>query len=476
MKYWKIFVKLLRGEGVEMNNRNRITKKMKWYLPLADVFFALYGKEKMAFLDSSLINKLGRYSILGLKPYLTFEKKEGEFYKNGVLQTNHTFESCLKKYLGEHMDKNEFDIPIVSGAIGYLSYDYGREKMGITSQQSKECQIAEAVLVFYDVIIVEDCLKKEIYISARGNTGDSSQQLKYIEWMILNKEKICQCKNEKKEDIQICEEKIQFNFEKDEYKNSIEKMIQYMKEGDIYIANMTQQLKIKSKKNPVDVFEILRKNNPAPFGGFLDYGTYQIISASPERFLQVKNQKVQTRPIKGTRKRGKSLKEDELLFRELEQSEKDHSELLMIVDLERNDLNRICIPGSVKVTELFSIETYATVFHLISNIEGVMKDEYDIVDVLQATFPGGSVTGAPKYRAMEIIDELEHGKRGIYTGAMGYMTLDGACDFNIVIRTVVHKEGYYYLGVGGGITVESDLEFEYEETLQKAKAILEALK
>ena len=147
----------------------------------------------------------------------------------------------------------------------------------------------------------------------------------------------------------------------------------------------------------------------------------------------------------------------------------------MIVDLERNDLNRVCKPGSVKVTELFTVEEYATVFHLVSNIEGELEEEKNAMDLLEAAFPGGSITGAPKYRAMEIIDELEHGKRNLYTGSIGYLTLDGSFDLNIVIRTALHRDGRYYLGVGGGITAESELEFEYEETMQKAKAILAAL-
>lgn len=270
--------------------------------------------------------------------------------------------------------------------------------------------------------------------------------------------------------------KVTPNFEKEEYKQAVDQMIQYIREGDIYIANMTQRLEVESEKAPLDVFIALRKNNPSPFGGYLDCGTYQIISASPERFLQMRDKKVQTRPIKGTRKRGATPEEDQMLRKELEQSGKDKSELLMIVDLERNDLNRVCRPGSVKVTELFTVEAYATVFHLVSNVEGELTEDRDVMDLMEAAFPGGSITGAPKYRAMEIIDELEHGKRGLYTGSIGYLTLDGACDFNIVIRTAVHKNGRYYLGVGGGITAESDLEFEYEETLQKAKAVLEALK
>lgn len=265
------------------------------------------------------------------------------------------------------------------------------------------------------------------------------------------------------------------NFEKEEYKQAIDRMISYIVQGDIYIANMTQQLQVASKADPYLAYSYLRTHNPAPFGAYLNYGTFQILCASPERFLQVQDGIVQTRPIKGTRKRGTTPREDEALRQELEGSQKDRSELLMIVDLERNDLNHVCRPGSVKVTENFAVEAYATVFHLVSTIEGKLKKECDLTDLIRAAFPGGSITGAPKIRAMEIIDELEHDRRGLYTGSIGYLSLDGSCDLNIVIRTAVHQDGIYTLGVGGGITCESDLEFEYEETLQKSKAVLEAL-
>ena len=175
---------------------------------------------------------------------------------------------------------------------------------------------------------------------------------------------------------------------------------------------------------------------------------------------------------------GKGIKfhvEDLMLKEELSQSEKDKSELLMIVDLERNDLNRVCRPGSVKVTELFEVETYATVFHLVSTIVGELETDKTVPDLIASTFPGGSITGAPKIRAMEIIDELEHSQRGLYTGSIGYLSLNGDCDLNIVIRTAVHQNGIYHLGVGGGITAESELEFEYDETWQKAKAVVAAI-
>lgn len=260
-----------------------------------------------------------------------------------------------------------------------------------------------------------------------------------------------------------------------EYEEAIKQVIEYIVKGHIYVMNLTQRLTISSTRPPYEVFQRLQQHNPAPFSAYLNYEEGEIISASPERFLRIQNGKIETRPIKGTRKRGNTNEEDALLKAELEHSEKDKSELLMIVDLERNDLNRICEPGSVKVTELFHVETYATVFHLIANVVGSLQKDMDIVDVLHATFPGGSITGAPKVRAMEIIDELEHKPRGIYTGILGYISLNGDCDFNIAIRTALHQNGTYHIGVGGGITYESDTQFEYEETLQKAKALVEAI-
>ena len=268
---------------------------------------------------------------------------------------------------------------------------------------------------------------------------------------------------------------VRANFTKEDYMDAVNRLIAYIVEGDVYIANMTQQLLLESNLTPYDLFCILREKNPSPFGGFLQYRDFQVVSASPERFLQMRNGLIETRPIKGTRKRGATVAEDNQMRKELEQSEKDRSELLMIVDLERNDLNRVCVPGSVTVRELFAVEAYATVFHLVATVTGQLRPELDVVDLLDAVFPGGSITGAPKYRAMEIIDELEHSRRNLYTGSMGYLSLNGDCDLNIIIRTALHQNGTYHLGVGGGITCESEPEFEYEETLQKAKAIVTAL-
>ncbi|MGN0962946.1 MAG: anthranilate synthase component I family protein, partial [Clostridia bacterium] len=227
---------------------------------------------------------------------------------------------------------------------------------------------------------------------------------------------------------------------------------------------------------PYALFSRMRESNPSPFGGYLRYPGFEIVSASPERFIQMKDRYIETKPIKGTRKRGATPEEDEFYRRELQMSEKDRSELLMIVDLERNDLNRICETGSVKVTKHFEIEAFATVFHLVTTIVGRMEEQRTYADLLRAMFPGGSITGAPKIEAMKDMDELEHSARGLYTGSIGYISFNGDCDLNIVIRTAVWQNGIYHMGIGGGITCESDPEAEYEETLQKAKAFIDIFK
>ena len=454
-----------------MYNKRRIIKEMKPARGAAELYTYFAGTDDSVFLDSSLVNKLGRYSVIGAVPYLKLVKEGNGFYINGEKETTCSFETYLKTYLAEHKDKNNTELPIISGAIGYFSYEYGRKLMEVDSAKEDLVSIPDAVLVFYDFYIIEDRQEQRTYLIANGITGEAAKLMDEMETRINGKPVYMQKESDTEYPIEVLP-----NFAKDEYKQAVDRMIRYIIEGDIYIVNMTQQLTVKSDKVPLDVFYDLRENNPSPFGGYFDYGDFQIVCASPERFLKMQKGHVNTRPIKGTRKRGETPEEDMLMRTELENSEKDKSELLMIVDLERNDLNRVCNPGSVKVTEFFTVEEYATVFHLVSDIEGDLEESKNVMDLLEAAFPGGSITGAPKYRAMEIIDEMENNKRNLYTGSIGYLTLDGDCDFNIVIRTALHKDGKYYLGVGGGITAESDLEFEYEETLQKAKAVLQAMR
>ena len=281
-----------------------------------------------------------------------------------------------------------------------------------------------------------------------------------------------------KEEIKVKEESdtvFYSNFEKEEYKDAITKMKNYISTGDMYIANMTQRFYCNNYEDSFYIYEKLRSINKAPFSAYLNFNDFQIISSSPERFIQIKDNKAHTRPIKGTRPRGANKDEDEKNRLELINSEKDKAELLMVVDLERNDFSKVCKPHTVKVTELFKLEEYATVFHLVSTIEGELKDTVSAVKFIKECFPGGSITGTPKIRTMEIIEELEGLKRNIYTGAIGYFDFRGNSDFNIAIRTIVKKDNKAYFGVGGGITYDSIEEDEYNETLDKAKALMRVL-
>lgn len=455
----------------------RIIRELKDYPPLAEIFSLVREREGAVFLDSSLRNQMGRFSIVGVNPYLKLVKGE-TFTVNGEVK-NERFEDYVRKYLKENREENPTDLPLLSGAIGYFSYDYGREKEGVPTRHAKQTDLPMCQLYFYDEFLIEDHKKKTLSLIANGKLRDAKTAMQ--ELLKLTEQAKDQTEEKTpKEEAPFGGKKgktapCQSDFTEEAYRKAIQNMIDYIIEGHIYVVNMTQQLRISSKAKPYGLFQRLRRENPSPFGGYLNYGSFQIVCASPERFLQVRDGVVETRPIKGTRKRGQNPSEDEALRRELSESEKDESELLMIVDLERNDLNRVCQPGSVKVTEMFTVETYATVFHLVSNVTGRLREGMTVMDVMEAAFPGGSITGAPKLRAMELIDEQERVRRGLYTGSLGYLSLDGDCDFNIVIRTALYQDGIYYLGVGGGITYESDLAFEYEETLQKAKAILEAL-
>jgi para-aminobenzoate synthetase component 1 len=268
---------------------------------------------------------------------------------------------------------------------------------------------------------------------------------------------------------------IRANFTPEEYIKAVDRVREYIAAGDVFQVNLSQRFEANLKVSPYELFRRLRQVNPAPFASYLNFGEVTIASASPERFLKVQGDLVETRPIKGTRPRGRDLAEDESLAQELLHSIKDKAENVMIVDLERNDLGRVCRYGSIKVTELAILETFPTVFHLTSTVVGRLRQGESNIDLLKATFPGGSITGAPKIRAMEIIDELEPTKRSVYTGSIGYLGFDGDIDLNIVIRTFLIKKDKAYFQVGGGIVYDSNPQAEYIETLDKAKALIQAL-
>jgi para-aminobenzoate synthetase component 1 len=265
-------------------------------------------------------------------------------------------------------------------------------------------------------------------------------------------------------------------FTRDEYLEAVERVREYILAGDIFQANLSQRFEAPLNESPWSLYRRMRVSSPAPFSAFVDFPGAVVLSASPERFLRVDTAGgVETRPIKGTRPRGVGPEHDAALGQALVESAKDRAENLMIVDLMRNDLSRVCAPGTVRVAELFALEQYATVYHLVSTVVGQLAPGADALDLLRAAFPGGSITGAPKLRAMEIIAEIERRRRGVYCGSIGYWSVSGALDTSIAIRTGVVRDGRVYLSAGGGIVADSDPAEEYQETLDKARGVIAAL-
>ena len=275
-----------------------------------------------------------------------------------------------------------------------------------------------------------------------------------------------------KEEIDL---KFESNFEKEKFKEAVDKVKQYIMEGDAIQVVLSQRLNFKIKKNAFDIYRALRTINPSPYMYFLKFGDMEVVGSSPEILVRLEEEKVEVRPIAGTRKRGKSEEEDLGLEKDLLQDEKELAEHIMLVDLGRNDLGRVAKISTIEVNESFSVERYSHVMHIVSNVRGILKEGLDCFDVLEATFPAGTVSGAPKIRAMEIIDELEPTRRGLYAGAVGYIGFSGNMDTAIAIRTLIVKDQTAYLGVGAGIVADSVPESEFEETMNKGRALLKAV-
>ena len=268
---------------------------------------------------------------------------------------------------------------------------------------------------------------------------------------------------------------IQSNLSANEYKDRVRRTQVYIKEGDIYQANIAQRFETEFNGDPFELYHKLRAINPAPFSGFLRFSDFSIVSSSPERLIKIQNDTLETRPIAGTRPRGDNIAKDKSLSKELLLNEKERAEHLMLVDLERNDMGRVCQIGSVKVTDLMFLEQYSHVSHIVSNIQGRLKPNASIRDLLKALFPGGTITGCPKIRCMEIIHELEPSSRGPYSGSFGYIGFSRQLDLNIIIRTIILIDDKAFFHVGAGIVADSDPDKEYEETLAKAAAMIRVL-
>jgi len=449
-----------------------LIEEIKLDLNLAEIMEKFKNDKYLISLESQMDpKKLGRYSFIMSEPFLSIKSKgslitleEGSEKRKFNGEPLKELDRLLKKYKIE----NNSHLPFIGGAVGYLSYDLCYDLEKIKKTVVDDVEIPDMFFGFYDYLIAVDHLEDKKYLIALGLFKKEENQIRELKSKLANRV-------EEKEVFLSENVVFEKNMTKEEYVNSIERVKDYIVSGDIYQINFTQRFSCNLNKSPFALYKRLRETNPAPFSSYIDFGEGKIVSSSPERFIKVRDGVIETRPIKGTMARGKTVEEDRENRKILENSEKDRSELLMIVDLERNDLGKVSETGTVNVTELFQIEEYATVFQQVSTIEGKLKKEIGLEELLKATFPGGSITGAPKIRAMEVIDELETTSRNIYTGSIGYFGFDGNLDLNIVIRTVLCKDDRAYFQVGGGIVWDSTAESEYEESLLKGRALKEAL-
>ncbi|MFH0942098.1 MAG: aminodeoxychorismate synthase component I [Chloroflexota bacterium] len=450
-----------------------------------EVFRLFQARPFSFFLDSGMdAGKLGRYSFIGSDPFLVLSSRGKDIrLKAGGEEsrlTGNPFD-VLGQLLKEHLLSScEAPVPFLGGAVGYLSYDLGHFIERLPGKAVDDLGLPESYFGFYDLVIAFDNLLGKAYIVATGfpEMGEVSRlaraRRRLDETRLrLSENRLVALPPQRPGATKPLA--LSGGFKHEEYLAAVARARRYIIDGDIFEVNLSQRFTAELGATPFELYQRLRQINPAPFAAYLGFEGVAVVSASPERFLRRQGDRVETRPIKGTRRRGKTPEEAKALAQELLTSAKDRAENVMIVDLARNDLGRVCRFGTVRVTELAILETFPTVFHLTSTVEGRLMPDKDAIDLLKATFPGGSITGAPKVRAMEIIDELEPTRRSIYTGSIGYLGFNGDLDLNIAIRTFIVRDNKVYFQVGGAVVYDSDPESEYQETLVKARALIDAL-
>jgi len=439
----------------------------------------------------------GRFSFLGVDPYLvvTFEGTAAKIVRGAQERSipgadPFTLLEELYRPLQRRQPRADLPFAFQGGAIGFLGYGLRRFCERVPARFPDDLGLPDLYMAFYDVIAVYDHMTGRAYLASSGLPleGEDAARRARARLDALRRSLPAGRRGDKGRKpgareprrapgagaAAILTEK-RSAFDRNGYRRAVLRAKEFIAAGDVYQVNLAQRFTVPGSFDEVAVFEAVRSLNPAPYGAWIRGGGWTVVSASPERFFHFDGVRVQTRPIKGTRPRGRKRPEDEWLRDELCRSEKDRAEHVMIVDLERNDLGRFCRYGSVRVTELMVCEAHPTVWHLVSTVEGEPVDPGAIISALRLIFPGGSITGAPKVRAMEIIDELEPVARGVYTGSIGYLGIGGRIDLNIAIRTLCLAKGAAHFHVGGGIVADSDPEVEYQETLDKGLGLAKAL-
>jgi para-aminobenzoate synthetase component 1 len=431
------------------------SKEIPYSRDAAHYYAALHDMPNAVWLDSG---GRARYDILSASPQhmlVMHDDKRDAF-------------DWLREALGEVVGAID-DVPFAGGALGYWSYDLARAACHLPNLASDAECLPRMSVGIYDWALVIDHEQRCARLVSHLRYPETSALLAEIE-VRLASPPASSCEKF------IVRGKLEFNFTRASYERAFAQVQDYLQAGDCYQINLAQRFCASASGDALEAYLALRNLSPAPYSAFLNLPQAQILCASPERFLRVLNGLVETKPIKGTRPRSDDVIKDQQLAAELAIHPKDLAENLMIVDLLRNDLGKSCEPGSVRVPKLFQVESYANVHHLVSTVQGKLAAGRDALDMLRDCFPGGSITGAPKQRAMHIIEQLEPNQRGIYCGAIGYIGFDGNMDSNIVIRTLIYSNGAMRGWAGGGIVADSTSSAEYQETLDKASAMLSVLR
>ena len=443
---------------------------LPYFADTSALFSLIADQPWSVFLDSGFPHSnQGRYDIFATDPVCTLVT-QGDTTQ--ITRNNVTISSTLdpfdlvKEQLLPNLEGYE-DLPFNGGAIGYFSYDLARrlENLPVIAEDAE--QIADMAIGIYNWAVIVDHQEQKSFLVGLDE-GDEQKWQSLIEQFSQLPE------NPEYESFKVISD-IKSNMDINAYTDAFNRIKNYLKEGDCYQVNLAQRFVAQCVGSPWVAYTTLRELNAAPFSAYLNFPEVQILSSSPERFLKLTDGHVETKPIKGTRPRKQDDAEDQAQITSLENSYKDKAENLMIVDLLRNDISKTCQKGSVKVPVIFNIESYTTVHHLVSTITGILADDQHALDLLKSCFPGGSITGAPKIRSMEIIEELEPNRRGVYCGAIGYIGFNGNMDTNIAIRTLVHSNNTIRFWAGGGIVYDSKLEEEYQESFDKASAMLTLL-
>jgi para-aminobenzoate synthetase component 1 len=447
-----------------------------------EAFVRLAGLPHCLFLDSALRHPtLGRYSFLAADPFdfVCFPADGSDAL------------TPLAKRLGRLTATTLPGLPPFQGGVaGLLSYDLGRSLESVPPAAAQEFDVPALAVGFYDVVVAFDHVAGRAWIISQGlpELEPSRRRRRAVERLVqargwMSKQETSPPPSLSVQNIDHLAPQypvagvpgVTSNFSKQDYLQAVRRAIDYICAGDVFQVNLSQRLLAPARGDAISLYRRLRHCNPAPMAGYFDLGQFQILSASPERFLRVADGWVETRPIKGTRPRRGDPAIDRAAEAELLASEKDRAENVMIVDLLRNDLSRACTPESIQVSQLCRVEACQYVLHLVSAIRGRLRERCSPIDLLRAAFPGGSVTGAPKVRAMEIIAELEPTARGAYCGSLGYIGFDGSLDLSILIRTITAGRGWWQFPVGGGVVAQSTPEQEYEETWHKAEGLLRSM-